>query len=61
MWAVLAQDGAVENVINCPATVAKELGRDARYVDVQVSIYINQMHYPDIGRDIIKMLRAELD
>ena len=59
-WTVLAEEGAVENVINCPANVTKELGRDARYVDVQVSKYISQMNYPDIGRDLIKMLQAEL-
>ncbi len=60
-WSVLAEEGAVENVINCPPTVAKELGKDARYIDVQVSKYITQMHYPDIGRDIIAILRKNLD
>ncbi|MBT6962444.1 MAG: hypothetical protein HOA00_14970, partial [Rhodospirillaceae bacterium] len=59
-WTVLADEGAVENAINCPANVTKELGRDARYVDVLVSKYITQMNYPDIGRDLIKMLHAEL-
>ncbi|NKB45485.1 MAG: hypothetical protein GKS03_14530 [Alphaproteobacteria bacterium] len=59
-WIVLAEEGAVENVINCPANVTKELGRDARYVDVLVSKYINQMNYPDIGRDLIKLLQEEL-
>ncbi|MEQ8510556.1 MAG: hypothetical protein RLN84_14015 [Rhodospirillaceae bacterium] len=60
-WSVLAEDGAVENVINCPPTVAKELGKDARYIDVKVSKYITQMHYPDIGRDIIAIFRKELN
>lgn len=60
-WSVLAEEGAVENVINCPATVAKLLGRDSRYVDVQVSVYISQLQYPDIGRDIIKMLQKTLE
>lgn len=60
-WDVLAEEGAVENVINCPPTVAKVLGRDSRYVDVQVSVYINQLQYPDIGRDIIKMLQKALE
>ncbi|MBT4740986.1 MAG: hypothetical protein HOO09_11440, partial [Rhodospirillaceae bacterium] len=31
-----------------------------RYVDVLVSKYITQMNYPDMGRDLIKMLHAEL-
>lgn len=60
-WAVLAEEGAVENVINCPPTVAKVLGRDSRYVDVRVSVFINQLQYPDIGRDIIKMLSKALE
>lgn len=60
-WDVLAEEGAVENVINCPPTVAKVLGRDSRFVDVQVSVYINQLQYPDIGRDIIKMLQKALE
>lgn len=59
-WAVLAEEGAVENVINCPPNVALELGKDARYVDVEVSKAITQMNYPDIGRDLIKILAEEL-
>lgn len=59
-WTVLAEEGAVENVINCPPNVALELGRDARYVDVEVSKAITQMNYPDIGRDLIKILGEEL-
>lgn len=60
-WDVLAEEGAVENVINCPPTVAKELGRESRYVDVRVSVFIGQLQYPDIGRDIIKMLKKALE
>lgn len=60
-WAVLAEEGAVENVINCPPTVAKLLGRDSRYVDVRLSVFIMQLQYPDIGRDIIKMLSKALE
>lgn len=59
-WTILAEEGAVENVINCPHNVALELGRDARYVDIEVSKAITQMNYPDIGRDLIKMLRDDL-
>jgi len=59
-WLVLAEKGAVENVINCPPTVAREMGRDTRYVDMQISKYIDQLQYPDIGRDVMKIAREEL-
>ncbi len=59
-WEILGVPGAVENVINCPPTVARELGRDARYVDVQISTYVTQLQYPDIGRDVLKIAKERL-
>ena len=60
-WTILAEEGAVENVINCPPNVAASIGKDARYVAVEVSQAIMQLQYPDIGRDILKILRSQLD
>ena len=59
-WSVLSDEGAVENVMNCPSTVRSLLGRESRYVPVEISKYINQLEYPDIGRDIIRILQMEL-
>ena len=60
-WSLLAEEGAVENVINCPANISEYLGRDCRFVDVEVSKFISQLQYPDIGRDIMKILREDVD
>ena len=57
----MAEEGAVENAINCPANVSEYLGKDCRYVDAQVSKFISQLQYPDIGRDLMKILRKEVD
>lgn len=59
-WPLLAEEGAVENVINCPPNVADYLERDSRYIAVETSKFISQLQYPDIGRDLIKILKSEL-
>lgn len=59
-WDVLSVPGAVENVINCPPTVAREIGRDTRYVDIQISTYISQLQYSDIGSDLLKIAKDKL-
>jgi hypothetical protein len=59
-WEILGEPGAVENVINCPPTVARELGRDTRYVSIQISTFVSQLQYPDIGRDLLKIAKEKL-
>lgn len=59
-WAVLSDKGAVDNVTSCPSAVAEYLGRDSRHCSAKVSNYIAQLQYPEIARDIMKILRKEV-